>query len=112
MLGIFLQPKERKAKMFNDIITFVQEHWDEILTAITSLIGFFTVIARLTPTTVDDGIIAFILKVVNMLALNIKPAAKKEAAVEIVQAGVADPKEAGDAVTGVTTQAIVKEAAK
>lgn len=112
MLETYLQPKERKTKMFNDIVTFVQEHWDEIFTAITSLVGFFTILARFTPTTVDDNIVAGILKAINFLALNIKPAAKKEAAVEMIQAGVVDSKEVGDAVTGVSTQSIINKAAK
>lgn len=94
--------------MFNDILTYIQAHWDDIINAVLALIGAFTIIAKLTPTTVDDNILAFILKVVNFLSLNIKPAAKVEATKEIVEAGIAKPAEAADAVTGITTEQVVK----
>lgn len=92
----------------SDIIAYVSEHWTDILTAITSLIGAFAIIAKLTPTTVDDTIINFLLKIINLGALNIKPAAKVEAAKEIVEAGISKPAEAADAVSGVTTAQVVK----
>lgn len=96
--------------MLGDILAYIQQHWDDIITAITSLIGAFTIIAKLTPTTADDKVIDFILKVINFLSLNIKPQAKKEAAVEIIQSGAAEPQQAADAVTGVSTEAIIKKA--
>lgn len=91
-----------------DFIAFFVAHWADILSAITSIIGGFTIIAKLTPTTVDDAIVNAILKVINFGALNIKPAAKVEAAKEIVEAGVASPVEASDAVTGVTVKQVEK----
>lgn len=91
-----------------DLIAYVVAHWADILSAIMQIIGGFTIIAKLTPTTVDDNIINFILKFINLGALNIKPAAKVEAAKEIVEAGVASSTEAGDAVTGVTVKQVQK----
>lgn len=92
----------------SDIIAYLTVHWTDILTAITSLIGAFAIIAKLTPTTVDDTIINFLLKIINLGALNIKPAAKLEATKEMVEAGVAKPAEAADAVSGVTTNQVIK----
>ena len=92
----------------SDFIAYVTAHWAEIFQVITSIIGAFTIIAKLTPTATDDKIVDFFLKVINLGALNVKKDAKVEATAEIVDAGVASASTAANAVTGVTTDQVVK----
>ena len=55
----------------SEIITFVIENFEAILGAATAVVTAASVIAALTPTPTDDGIVKFIYKVVDFLALNI-----------------------------------------
>ena len=54
------------------------ENWAGILTAITSVIAAASAIAALTPTPKDDGAVAKIKGLVNLLALNFGFAKNKE----------------------------------
>ena len=53
--------------MFDFIMTDI----NTIFIIITSIVSTASAIAALTPTTVDDGIIAKVRKVVDVLALNV-----------------------------------------
>tara|TARA_R110000824_G_scaffold3437_2_gene16304 strand:- start:249 stop:437 length:189 start_codon:yes stop_codon:yes gene_type:complete len=55
----------------SEIITFVIDNFEAILVAATAVVTSASVIAALTPTPTDDGIVKFIYKVVDFLALNI-----------------------------------------
>ena len=52
---------------------FITNHWQEIMIAVPSVIAAASAIARITPTRHDDEVVNFILKVVNVLALNKAP---------------------------------------
>ena len=55
----------------SEIIKFVVDNLEAILVAATAVVTSASVIAALTPTPTDDGIVKFIYKVVDFLALNI-----------------------------------------
>ena len=54
------------------VITFVTLHGLEILSAVLAILGGFSVLAKFTPTEVDDKVLAAILKVVHLLGLTKK----------------------------------------
>ena len=62
--------------MFDFIMTDI----NTIFIIITSIVSTASAIAALTPTTVDDGIIAKVRKVVDVLALNVGNAKPVKAA--------------------------------
>ena len=49
----------------NEIINFIQTHWDEILAIIGGIVSVASIIVKLTPTTKDDNVLNAI---VNFLA--------------------------------------------
>lgn len=51
---------------------FIVQNWDQIVVGILAVIGAASAIAKLTPTTKDDKIIAKVKKVVEAVALNPK----------------------------------------
>ena len=53
------------------MLDFIITNIDTIFIIITSIVSAASAIAALTPTTVDDGIVAKIRKIVDVLALNI-----------------------------------------
>jgi len=62
--------------MFDFIMTDI----NTIFIIITSIVSTASAIAALTPTTIDDGIIAKVRKVVDVLALNVGNAKPVKAA--------------------------------
>ena len=53
------------------MIEYIQQNWESILSAITTVIAAASAIAALTPTPVDDGIVKKLYKVIDLFALNI-----------------------------------------
>ena len=53
------------------MLDFIITNIDTIFIIITSIVSAASAIAALTPTTVDDGIVAKIRRMVDVLALNI-----------------------------------------
>lgn len=53
-------------------------HWEEITLAATGVVSVASIIAKLTPTEVDNKLVALILKIVDVLALNNKPTELKK----------------------------------
>lgn len=50
-------------------ITFVKDHWDDILAVIGGLVTIASVIVKLTPTTKDDTALAWVLKVLDQFSV-------------------------------------------
>lgn len=55
-----------------DIIAFLTANSVDLLMLLGSLLGVFSIIAKLTPTEADDKILAVVLKVVHTLGLTKK----------------------------------------
>ena len=49
----------------NETISFIQNHWDELLAIIGGIVSVASIIVKLTPTTKDDNVLNAI---VNFLA--------------------------------------------
>ena len=49
------------------------ENWDTIVQGITAIVTGASILAKLTPTQVDDEFIGKILQIIDKLALNTKP---------------------------------------
>ena len=49
----------------SEIISFIQNHWDELLAIIGGVVSIASIIVKLTPTTKDDNVLNTI---VNFLA--------------------------------------------
>ena len=49
----------------NETISFIQNHWDELLAIIGGIVSVASIIVKLTPTTKDDNVLN---AVVNFLA--------------------------------------------
>lgn len=49
----------------NEIVNFIQTHWDEILAIVGGIVSTASIIVKLTPTTKDDKILKYII---NFLA--------------------------------------------
>ena len=49
----------------NETISFIQNHWDELLAIIGGIVSVASIIVKLTPTTKDDNVLK---AVVNFLA--------------------------------------------
>ena len=57
-----------------NILTWVQAHWLDIISVVTSIIGAASIVVKLTPTLKDDTILAKIISFVSkFVALNPKP---------------------------------------
>ena len=53
------------------VLTWLQTHWIEIVTAYTSLIGAASIIVQLTPTLADDNALKAVIKfIAKFIALN------------------------------------------
>jgi len=55
-----------------DIVAWVSAHWLEIVASFTAFVYFFEKVAALTPTTWDDGVVGFLTKILNFLAMQKK----------------------------------------
>ena len=60
------------------MIEHLSENWMAILSAVTSIVGGFAILATLTPNKSDDKIVATVMKVINMLGGNFGNAKNKE----------------------------------
>jgi hypothetical protein len=52
---------------------WITNHWTDIVAIVTGIVTVASIIAKLTPTETDNAIIAKVLQIVDMLALNNKP---------------------------------------
>lgn len=59
-------------------ITFVKDHWDDILAVIGGLVTVASVIVKLTPTTKDDTALAWVLKVLDQFSVVTPKIASKD----------------------------------
>ena len=50
-------------------IAFIVANWPVLLQILVGLLGVLAIIAKLTPTPKDDGVVAAILKFLNMLPI-------------------------------------------
>ena len=57
---------------------WVISHWLDIVAVITGIVTVASIIAKLTPTETDDKIVAKILQVIDLLAINNKPTELKK----------------------------------
>lgn len=51
------------------MISFIQEHYNDIFTAIGYLVSFASIVVALTPSTRDDAILAKVVKVLDFLSV-------------------------------------------
>ncbi len=58
-------------------MAFIIEHADELLAIVTAAVTLASLIAALTPSPKDDGIVAKLRKLVDLIALNVGNAKKK-----------------------------------
>jgi len=58
--------------MIGDIIKWVFANWQELGTGLLAILGAFSIIAKITPTKVDDNWIARITRIINKLGLTKK----------------------------------------
>lgn len=61
-----------------EYIAWIQENWGSIVIIITSVVTAASVIAKLTPTEVDDNWVGKIIKLMDFLAINNKPTETKK----------------------------------
>ena len=52
---------------------FLAEHWDKLL---LGLLGFYDLVARLTPTTKDNSVVNFLTNLLNAVIPNLKMGGK------------------------------------
>ena len=53
-------------------MVWIQLHWAELLHALLAFLGFFSIIAKLKPTQVDDKLLAKIISVIHFFGLSRK----------------------------------------
>ncbi len=58
--------------MINEIVTFLTENGLEIVSAVTMIVAGASVLANFTKTDVDNRVLAFIGKVIALLAGNVR----------------------------------------
>lgn len=56
-----------------EIVNWVLGNWTDVVTLVLSLLGAFSIVAKLTPTTTDDEILAKLYALVHTLGLTKKP---------------------------------------
>ena len=54
-----------------EYLNLVIENWDTYSVAVLAVMGAAAAIAALTPTPMDDGIVAFLRKVIDIIRMNI-----------------------------------------
>lgn len=60
------------------IFAYVVANWATIISAGLSLVGFFSIVATMTPNTTDDKVVQYLLDIVNWLGANFGKATNKE----------------------------------
>jgi hypothetical protein len=53
------------------MMEYFLEHWTEILSGVTSVVGGFAILASLTPNQTDNKVIDAIMQIINTLGGNI-----------------------------------------
>ena len=53
-------------------VGWMTANWKEVIEAVLALLGAFSVIAKLTPTQVDDNVLAKVYSVIHFLGLSKK----------------------------------------
>ena len=48
-------------------------NWASVVAIVTGIVTVASIIAKLTPTETDDKLVGYILKIIDVLALNNKP---------------------------------------
>ena len=54
-----------------ETVTWVMEHWEEILMGVTSVVGGFSVLASMTPNSADNKVVDAVMQVINFLGANV-----------------------------------------
>ena len=52
-----------------EIISFIQNHWDELLAIIGGVVSVASIIVKLTPTTKDDNVLNTIIKILAKFSI-------------------------------------------
>ena len=52
-----------------EIISFIQNHWDELLAIIGGIVSVASIIVKLTPTTKDDNVLNIIINFLAKLSI-------------------------------------------
>lgn len=55
-----------------DVINWITAHWTDITTIIAYTVATASIVVKLTPTVKDDQILANIIRILDMLAINTK----------------------------------------
>lgn len=50
-------------------MNWILEHWQEILACFGALVGFCSLVVKLTPTQKDDNFVAWMVKILNWLSI-------------------------------------------
>lgn len=58
-----------------EVLAYIQTHWDDLFTVIGITVSLATAITKLTPSTKDDAIVAKIAAVIEKLSVLKKPKA-------------------------------------
>ena len=63
----------------NELLTWIEAHWDDVAKIIAMIIGIASIIVRLTPSVRDDNFLLPVIRFVGKyIALNRDPAIDKE----------------------------------
>ena len=54
-----------------ETVTWVMEHWEEILMGVTRVGGGFSVLASMTPNSADNKVVDAVMQVINFLGANV-----------------------------------------
>lgn len=55
------------------MINWIMENKEALITIVTGLVTVASIIAKMTPTETDNKVVGYVLKFVDMLAMNNKP---------------------------------------
>ena len=58
-----------------EVLAYIQAHWDDLFTVIGIAVSLATAITKLTPSTKDDAVVAKIADVIEKLSVRKKPKA-------------------------------------
>lgn len=53
----------------SEVISFIQNHWDELLAIIGGVVSIASIIVKLTPTTKDDNVLNTIINFLAKLSI-------------------------------------------
>jgi len=56
---------------------WITANWTSIIAIVTGVVTVASIVAKLTPTEVDDNIVGFLIKFVDVLAINNTPTKTK-----------------------------------